>query len=218
MRFHSVSSHRNYQKPRAYLLAAGLFVTILMIALFPDDSSSRERTIFQQFTQHIGKQIHHDKQAFARANNCVSWFYKKAKTTPPPTAQGISWNRTLASQPEVDCPRDYPGGMDEARDDFSKTQSVLSVSLTFYEFALVADRNDDATYSPTELQDLFRGLSLPYRQGDPPSKQVSALTERFDNWYRSRNMDALMQGMSDLYERGYRVTPSDRVELDRMME
>ena len=218
MRFHSVSSHRNYQKPRAYLLAAGMFVTILMIALFPDDSSSRERTIFQQFTQHIGKQIHHDKQAFARANNCVSWFYKKAKSTPPPTAQGISWNRTLASQPEVDCPRDYPGGMDEARDDFSKTQSVLSVSLTFYEFALVADRNDDATYSPTELQDLFRGLSLPYRQGDPTSKQVAALTDRFDNWYRSRNMDALMQGMSDLYERGYRVTPSDRVELDRMME
>jgi hypothetical protein len=26
-----------------------------------------------------------------------------------------------------------------------------------------------------------------------------------------------MQGMSDLYERGYRVTPSDRVELDRVM-
>ena len=218
MRFHSVSSHRNYQKPRAYLLAAGLFATMLLIALFPDDSSSRERTIFQQFTQHIGKQIHHDKQAFARANNCVSWFYKKAKTTPPPTAQGISWNRTLASQPEVDCPRDYPGGMDEARDDFSKTQSVLSVSLTFYEFALVADQNDDATYGPTELQDLFRSLSLPYRQGDPTSKQVAALTERFDSWYRSRNMDAIMQGMSDLYERGYRVTPSDRVELDRMME
>jgi hypothetical protein len=30
-------------------------------------------------------------------------------------------------------------------------------------------------------------------------------------------MDALMQGMSDLYERGYRVTPADRVELDRVM-
>ena len=52
---------------------------------------------------------------------------------------------------------------------------------------------------------------------DPTPKQVTALTERFDSWYRSRNMDALMQGMSDLYERGYRVTPSDRVELDRVM-
>ena len=48
-------------------------------------------------------------------------------------------------------------------------------------------------------------------------KQVTALTERFDSLYHSRNMDALMQGMSDLYERGYRVTPSDRVELDRVM-
>jgi hypothetical protein len=47
--------------------------------------------------------------------------------------------------------------------------------------------------------------------------QITALLERFDSWYRSRNMDALMQGMSDLYERGYRVTPSDRVELDRVM-
>lgn len=216
MLFHSVSSHRIYPKPRTYRLAAGMFVAILVIALFPNDSSSSERTIFQQFTQHIGKQIHHDKQAFARASNCVSWFYKAAKT-PPPSAQKISWDRTTASQLDVDCPRDYPGGMDEARDDFSKTQSSLSVSLTFYEFVLVADRNDDAIYNPVELQDLFRALSLPYNRLDSIQKQVTELTERFDNWYHSRNMDALMQGMSDLYEQGYRVTPSDRVELDRMM-
>jgi len=30
-------------------------------------------------------------------------------------------------------------------------------------------------------------------------------------------MDALRHGMSDLYERRYRVTSSDRVELDRVM-
>jgi hypothetical protein len=107
--------------------------------------------------------------------------------------------------------------MDDARDDLAKTQALLSVSLTFYEFALVADQNDDATYSPAEIQDLFRSLSLSYHHGDSILMQVSALTERFDNWYQKRNMDALMQGMSDLYERGYRVTPSDRVELDRVM-
>jgi hypothetical protein len=107
--------------------------------------------------------------------------------------------------------------MDDARNDFAKTQASLSVSLTFYEFALVADRNDDAVYSPAELQDLFRSLTLSYSDGDPTPKQVTALTERFDNWYHSRDMSALMQGMSDLYERGYRVTPSDRVELDRVM-
>jgi len=204
------------QRPEARLLAAGVFLIVLMCILFPGDSSSRENTIFQQFTQHIGRQIHRDKQAFSQANNCVSWFYK-LKKMPPPAVRGISWSMTPSSQPEVDCLRAYPGGMGDARDDFAKTQSFLSVSLTFYEFALVADRNDDATYSPIELQDLLRSLTVSYSDGEPTPTQVTALTERFDSWYHSRNMDALMQGMSDLYERGYRVTPSDRVELDRVM-
>jgi len=206
----------HHARPEARLLAAGVFFTVLMCALFPGDSFGRENAIFQQFTQHIGRQIHKDKQAFAQANNCVSWFYK-AKKTPPPVVQGISWNATPSSQLEVDCPRNYPSGIDDARDDFAKTQTLLSVSLTFYQFALVADRNDDAIYSPAELQDLLHSLTLSYHDGDPTPKQITALTERFDSWYHSRNMDALMQGMSDLYERGYRVTPSDRVELDQVM-
>jgi hypothetical protein len=189
---------------------------VLMWALFPGVSWGRDNTIFQQFTQHISRQIHKDKQAFAQANACVSWFYK-AEKTPPPTMQGIAWNPTPSSQIEVDCIRRYPSGMDDARDDLAKTQALLSVSLTFYEFALVADRNDDEVYSPVELQDLLRSLTLSYHDEEPAPKQVIALMERFDSWYHSRNMDALMQGMSDLYERGYRMTPSDRVELDRVM-
>ena len=204
------------QWPKIRPLAVGMLLTVLLYALFPGNSSGRENEIFQQFTQHIGRQIHKDKQAFAQANHCVSWFYKTNKT-PLPAAQGISWDATPSSQTEADCFRNYPRGMDDARDDLAKTQASLSVSLTFYEFALVADQNDDATYSPAEVQDLFRSLSLSYHIGDSILMQVSALTERFDNWYQKRNMDALMQGMSDLYERGYRVTPFDRVELDRVM-
>jgi len=200
----------------ARLFAAGLFFTVLLCGLFTGSSLGGDNAIFQQFTQHIGRQIHKDKQAFAKANACVSWFYKAGKT-PPPTVQGISWNPTTSSQFEVDCLRHYPRGMDDARDDLARTQALLSVSLTFYEFALVADRNDDAVYSPVELQDLLRSLTLSYHDGEPAPIQITALMERFDNLYRSRNMDALMQGMSDLYERGYRVTPSDRVELDRVM-
>jgi hypothetical protein len=203
-------------RPIVLLLAAGAFLTILMCSLLPEDSWGRDNTIFQQFTQHIGRQIHKDKQAFAQANACVSWFYK-AEKTPPPTMQGIAWKPTPSSQIEVDCHRHYPSGMDDARSDLAKTQASLSVSLTFYEFALVADRNDDAIYSPVELQDLLRSLTLSYHDEEPAPKQVTALMERFDSLYHSRNMDALMQGMSDLYERGYRVTPSDRVELDRVM-
>jgi len=198
------------------LLAAGVFLSILMCALFPGDSLGRDNAIFEQFTQHIGRQIHKDKQAFAQANTCVAWFYKLNKT-PPPTVQGIAWNATPSFQSDVDCLRNYPSGMDEARDDLAKTQTILAVSLTSYEFALVADRNDDATYSPAELQDLFRSLSLSYYDGDPTPKQITALTERFDSWHHRRNMDVLMQGMNDLHDRGYRVTPSDRVELDRVM-
>jgi hypothetical protein len=203
-------------QPKVFLSAAGVFLTILISALSPGDLLGGDNAIFQQFTQHIGRQIHKDKQAFAQANTCVSWFYKAGKT-PPPTVQGIGWNPSLSSQTEADCLRNYPSGMDDARDDLAKTQALLSVSLTFYEFALVADRNDDAIYSPVELQDLLLSLTLSYHDGEPIPKQVTALTERFDSWYRSRNMDALMQGMSDLYERGYRMTPSDRVELDRVM-
>lgn len=203
-------------QPKVFLLAAGVFLTILMCALSPGNLLGGDNAIFQQFTQHISRQIHKDKQAFAQANTCVLWFYKAGKT-PPPTVQGIGWNPSLSSQIEADCLRNYPSGMDDARDDLAKTQALLSVSLTFYEFALVADRNDDAIYSPVELQDLLRSLTLSYHDGEPTPKQVTALIERFDSWYRSRNMDALMQGMSDLYERGYRVTPSDRVELDRVM-
>jgi len=204
------------QRSASNFLAVGILLTVLVCALFPEGSLGRENGIFQQFTQHIGRQIHKDKQGFAQANNCVSWFYK-AKKTPRPGAQGISWNPIPSSQPETDCHRAYPGGIDDARDDLARTQALLSVSLTFYEFALVADQNDDAIYSPAEIQDLFRSLSLPYDDGDSTTKQVTALTERFDSLYHKRNMDALMQGMSALYERGYRVTPSDRVELDRVM-
>jgi hypothetical protein len=204
------------QWSQAHLLAAGVLSIILICALLPRDSLGGEQAIFQQFTQHIGRQIHEDKQAFAQANTCVSWFYQVGKT-PPPTVQGIGWNPNPSSQVEVDCLRRYPRGMDEARHDLAKTQALLSVSLTFYEFALVADRNDDAIYSPVELQDLLRSLTLSYHDGEPTPEQTTALMERFDSLYRSRNMDALMHGMSDLYERGYRVTPSDRVELDRVM-
>ena len=205
------------QWPKIRPLAVGVLLTVLLYALFPGNSSGRENNeVFQQFTQHISRQIHKDKQAFAEANHCVSWFYK-AKKTPPASVQGINWNATRLSQPDLDCSRNYPGGMEDARDDLAKTQASLSVSLTFYEFALVADRNDDAMYNPAELQDLFRSLALQYDDGDPLPKQVTALTDRFDSWYRNRNMDALMQGMSDLYERGYRVSPSDRLELNRVM-
>jgi hypothetical protein len=175
--------------------------------------------VFSTFTRHIARQVSIDKQAFAQASTCLSWFYKASKKVPPPAAQGIRWRPTRSSsEPEKDCPRRYPGGMEAAREDFAKTQTLLSVSLTVYEFALVADHNDDQSYSAAELKDLFQSLSLAYDAADPPSTAGATLTARFDKWYLARSLDEVMQGMSTLYERGYRVTAHDRTELDRVMK
>src|SRR5438132_2672730 len=64
------------RRPQASLFVTGIFLVVLMCTLSPGDSLGRENTIFQQFTQHIGRQVHKDKQAFSQANSCISWFYK----------------------------------------------------------------------------------------------------------------------------------------------
>ena len=174
--------------------------------------------VFPTFTAHIAKQVGIDKEAFAQASACLSWFYKGSKKTPPAAVQGIAWRRPVFLELERDCPRQYPGGMETARDDFARKQALLSVSLTVYEFALVADHNDDQQYNATELQDLFHSLSLTYDAGTPPLLASATLNARFDQWYRARSLEEVMQGMSVLYERGYRVTPHDRAELDRVMK
>jgi hypothetical protein len=177
-----------------------------------------ENAIFAAFTNHIARQVAIDKRAFAQASSCLSWFYKKSKPAPPPAVQGITWNRTASSSLEQDCPRQYPGGMDSARDDFARTQALLSVSLTVYELALVADHNDDHAYNATELRDLFGSLSLTINADDSAQTSAAVLTNRFNHWYQTRNLDEVMKGMSTLYERGYRVTANDRAELDRVMK
>jgi hypothetical protein len=174
--------------------------------------------VFPTFTHHIARQVSIDKEAFAQASTCLSWFYKGSKKAPPAAAEGIAWRLPILLEPERDCPRHYPGGMETARDDFARKQTSLSVCLTVYEFALVADHNDDQQYNAAELQDLFHSLSLAYDAATPPRAAGATLTARFDQWYRTRNLEEVMQGMSTLHERGYRVTAHDRAELDRVMQ
>jgi hypothetical protein len=195
-----------------------LTLFLALVSGAAEAAMAMSNSVFQGFTRHIGRQVDIDKQAFAQASTCLSWFYKASKKTPPPAVQGISRSLTAQMEPERDCPRLYPDGMDAARDDFSRTQTLLSVSLTVYEFALVADRNDDQAYSSTELHDLFHALSLVFDTTEPRLSPLATLTARFDHWHRARNLDEVMQGMSTLYERGYRVTASDRAELDRIMK
>ncbi|HKT34434.1 MAG TPA: hypothetical protein VJR03_06350 [Nitrospira sp.] len=195
---------------------------VLLSAFSPAEARAAvaaDNGVFPAFTDHIAKQVHIDKEAFAQVSTCLSWFYKGSKKAPPSAAQGIAWRRpVLLLEPERDCPRQYPGGMETARDDFARKQAMLSVSLTVYEFALVADHNDDQQYNAAELKDLFHSLSLTYDAATPPRTAGATLNARFDQWYRTRNLEEVMQGMSALYERGYRVTQHDRAELDRVMK
>jgi hypothetical protein len=173
--------------------------------------------VFTQFTHHIQAQIASDKIAFAKASGCTNWFYRQEKHTPAPLdVHPIRLDLVLEPPSREDCLRLYPGGLDAVRQDFHHTQSSLSVSLTSYEFALVADGDDDARYSWEELLDLFQSLALTYDPSHSAITQAGALTERFDSWYRTRNLENVMTGMSQLYEKGYRVTAADRAELDRV--
>jgi hypothetical protein len=173
--------------------------------------------VYIRFTRHIQEHISSDKIAFAKATRCTNWFYHREKHKEAPLdIHPIHLNLTLQSLSHEDCLRLYPGGLDAVRRDFHRAQSSLSVSLTSYEFALVVDRDDDTHYSGAELRDLFQSLSLAYDQVHSPAIQATALMERFDVWYRARNLESVMNGMSQLYEKGYRVTPADWAELDRV--
>ncbi|MDF0645498.1 MAG: hypothetical protein P0111_15815 [Nitrospira sp.] len=206
---HSLGTRR-LVVPSALLLALTTSITPAQAAPASDDS------VFPRFSRHIISYVQRDKAAFAQASTCLSWFYKGTKIAPP-IIQGIHWHPSAFSQPEKDCPAMYPS-MDAARDDFAKTQAQLSVGLTVYELALVADRNDDYTYSAAELRDLFSSLSLKLDPDDPPQVPASALTERFDRWHQVRNLEEVMKSMGLLYDRGYRVTAGDRADLDRVMK
>ena len=117
--------------------------------------------VFLSFVSHITKQVSVDKQAFVKASTCLSWFYHQLKKPKTPAVEGIAWNPAPSSFREEDCLQYYPGGMDEARNDFAKTQTFLSVSMTVYEFALVADHNDDRITSYNVCYTKL--LRLPYQ-------------------------------------------------------
>jgi len=184
--------------------------------------------VFAYFTQHIQRQADTDKQAFAAASQCMNWFYKQLRQRPtPPAVQGIAWtNRSDDSSGTVSdaekeptgCRTRYPGGIEAVRTDFQRTQAFLSVSLTFYEFALVGDGDDNSVYSTKELQDVLLALDLSSEPSFGADAHLRSLTSSFDTLHAARGMEALMAGMGKLYDQGYRVTPADRAHLNRVME
>jgi hypothetical protein len=177
--------------------------------------------VFHQFTQHIRRQADADKREFAVASRCMNWLYHREYKKPaPPAVQGITWNggHATSGSSSQDCEARYPGGLDAVRKDFQRTQTSLSVTLTFYEFALVGDGDDNGVYSSRELQDVLHALGLPPESMQDAVGHVTALTGRFDSIHKSLSLESLMAYMSKLYEQGYRFTAADKANLDRVME
>lgn len=210
-------------RSRSLMIQTALLLTLGLSANLPapppvaGETHETPDSVFIRFTRHIQEHISSDKVAFAKATHCTNWLYHRQKHKEAPfDIHTIHLDLTLQPLSREDCLRLYPGGLDAVRRDFHRAQSSLSVSLTSYEFALVVDRDDDTHYSGEELRDLFQSLSLTYDQVHSPAIQATALMERFDGWYRARNLESVMTGMSQLYEKGYRVSPADWAELARI--
>lgn len=187
---------------------------------WPGPVTAQSVDVFQGFTGHIERQIKQDKQYFVDAQTCTEWFYKQQKKPDQPKVEGIVFS---GRRPDVhsaiqtsDCPARYPGGLNAAREDFSSTQSALSLSLTFYQFALVGDRNDDGRYNAAELQDVMESFELSYDRSRPASAHVTALTSTFDGLHKTGGLERLMTSMGTLYDKGYRLTQHDRTTLDQV--
>lgn len=173
--------------------------------------------VFASFTGHISRQIRSDKEGFLRADRCVQWFYAQQRKKPvTPKAQGVSLTRHGRPIQDFDCQNEYPGGLEAAREDFSRTQTSLTLSLTFYEYALVGDANDDGRYSAAEIRDMLESFGLAFHRTDAPASHSALLEGKFDALRKTGELDVLMGSMSALYDKGYRFTALDRAALNKV--
>ncbi|MGH7232496.1 MAG: hypothetical protein ACREJU_14220 [Nitrospiraceae bacterium] len=206
-----------------HLISSRFSFGLLVLAwgLLVAGTITAEPDVFGAFTAHIQLQVQTDKQTFVVAQHCTEWFYRQLHKKPPKAIiEGVSFRHGTAAGGRLDdaseCRLRYPDGLEAARKDFSATQSWLSVSLTFYEFALVGDRDDDGRYNDAELQDILESFGLPFNETLPPSAHLAVLNAQFDQIRTTAGLDALMTGMGILYDRGYRFTARDRAALNRI--
>ncbi len=211
-------------RTQKYLLhwtaASGVVATFLFCQLALPVWASPGTEVFQGFTQHISNQIGKDKLAFAEADTCTAWFYKKMGKKPPPAAAIEKIHFVPISQPNTtaDCATRYPKGLEAARADFGETQQRLSFSLTFFQMALVSDKDDDHAYNTQEMQDVLEAFDRTYRSGQSVDQYVSQLIGLFDHNQPEVQFPALMNSMQALMNKGYRFTKVDQAALNRELE
>lgn len=177
--------------------------------------------VFRGFTSHISEQIRLDKQEFYKAQSCIAWLYDQMKKKPNnsgPKPEKISFYFSSEPKDEFDCATRYPDGLEglqAAREDFSHTQQSLSFSLTFYEFALVGDKDDDGQYNGGELKDVFESFGMNFDDRLPSDTYLVSLNGKFDNLRGNTELQPLVRSMEALLEKGYRFTTADQEALNR---
>ncbi len=171
--------------------------------------------VFQAFTQHIGAQIGKDKQEFAIADSCTVYFYQHLKKKPRAEVERIHFSPLSKTGLNYDCGKLFPEGLEQAREAFGNTQQRLSLSLTFYQMALVGDGDDNQEYSAQEIQDVLEAFGLPYLDGLPHGGYVIALKGLFESIRNEVQFKFLMEGMQVLMNKGYRFTDTDQAALNR---
>ena len=173
--------------------------------------------VFGEFTNHISEQIMKDKVDFAVSENCAAWHYKQLKQKRiPPDVEKISF-RPIAKDPESNpCPSEYGEGINGARSAFAQSQSSLSLSLTFYQFALVGDRNDNGEYDATELRDVLESMGVSFSEHEQAFQYLAKLNGRFDAVRQTIEFSVLTDGLQALYAKGYRLTPVDQDALNQV--
>lgn len=171
--------------------------------------------VFQAYTQHIGAQIGKDKQEFAIADSCTVYFYQIWNKKARPEIERIQFSPLSKTGLNLDCGKLFPKGLEQAREAFGNTQQRLSLSLTFYQMALVGDGDDNQEYSAQEIHDVLEAFGLPYLDGLPHGGYVIALTGLFDTIRQYVQFKFLMEGMQELMNKGYRFTEADQAALNR---
>ena len=168
--------------------------------------------VFQGFLHHIARQIDRDKVDFAVAESCTSWFYEQLRKPVRPDVQQLSF--VTEEDRSHACTGRYPG-INEARQDFAHSQSTLSLSLTFYQLALVADRDDDERYDAGELRDILASLNVVPLPGDH-LQLLAKLKGKFDDVREAVEFTTLTDSMQALYSKGYRFTGADQAAMGRV--
>lgn len=168
--------------------------------------------VFEGFVHHIAQQITRDKVDFAVAESCTSWFYEQLKNPVRPDVKQLSF--VTEEDRSHACAGRYPG-INEARQAFAHSQSTLSLSLTFYQLALVADRDDDEHYDAGELRDILTSLNVAPLPGDH-LQLLAKLKGKFDDVREAIEFTVLTDSMQALYSKGYRFTDADQAAMGRV--